>query len=96
MASHTSTGKIKLQSKDVIKKTYGRSPDLFDAMALTFSYDVRSRKQQELEKMIYRPNNVPEKRPGSILDDFGQKTENSGSIRTDIHAWGIFGKDGIR
>lgn len=32
--------KIKLAPKDVIKKEFGKSPDIFDAMVLTFAYPV--------------------------------------------------------
>jgi hypothetical protein len=38
----TSNSLIKLESKDIIKKTYGRSPDIFDAMMLTFAQPVRA------------------------------------------------------
>lgn len=36
----TSSGKKKLPAKDEIKKNLGFSPDIFDAMALTFSYPI--------------------------------------------------------
>ena len=43
---HTSDGTIKLESKEKIKEDYGRSPDIGDALALTFSipYNVRDEK----------------------------------------------------
>jgi hypothetical protein len=34
--SFTSTGKIKVESKDELKKRYPRSPDVADAFCLTF------------------------------------------------------------
>jgi hypothetical protein len=38
----TSAGKMKLEEKDKIKERVGRSPDLADALALTFAAPVRS------------------------------------------------------
>jgi hypothetical protein len=35
-----STGIIELESKDKIKERLGRSPDLADALALTFAFNV--------------------------------------------------------
>lgn len=37
----TSNGLLQLPSKDSIKKTYGRSPDIFDSIILTFAQPVR-------------------------------------------------------
>lgn len=37
----TSNGRIKIVSKDEIRKVYGRSPTLFDATILTFAYPVK-------------------------------------------------------
>lgn len=37
----TSSGKIQLESKETIRKTLKRSPDIADAMALTFAYPVQ-------------------------------------------------------
>ena len=37
----TSNGRIILEAKDKIKERMGRSPDLADALALTFAYPVR-------------------------------------------------------
>ena len=35
-----SNGKILLEDKDLVKKRLGRSPDLADALALTFAFPV--------------------------------------------------------
>lgn len=40
--SHSSNGQIKLDPKDKIKKELGRSPDLGDALALTFALPIAS------------------------------------------------------
>ena len=40
--SHSSNGQIKLDAKDKIKKELGRSPDLGDALALTFALPIAS------------------------------------------------------
>ncbi len=37
----TSGGKLKFPSKDEIRKTSGRSPDIWDSLVLTFAYPVR-------------------------------------------------------
>jgi hypothetical protein len=39
-----SGNRLQLESKDDIKKRGGRSPDLGDALALTFSYPVAAKK----------------------------------------------------
>lgn len=44
----TSTGKIAIESKDKIKEVYGRSPDIFDSMMLTFAYPVRGNNADNL------------------------------------------------
>ncbi len=46
----TSSGKIKLVSKDKIKEDYGRSPDIGDAVALTFAFPVHSQASREIKK----------------------------------------------
>lgn len=42
-AEETSSGKLKMKDKKLIKKEYGRSPDIADAIALTFAMPVRSK-----------------------------------------------------
>lgn len=46
----TGSEKIKLPSKDVIKKEYGKSPDIFDAMILTFAFPVQGERPAELQQ----------------------------------------------
>lgn len=42
-----SQGRLKLESKDDIKKRYTKSPDLGDALALTFAYKVPNKQNRE-------------------------------------------------
>jgi hypothetical protein len=42
-----SQGRLKLESKDEIKKRYLKSPDLGDALALTFAYPIPNKQFQE-------------------------------------------------
>lgn len=42
MYKENSNGKFQLESKAVIKKLFGKSPDIFDAFCLTFAYPVRN------------------------------------------------------
>ena len=41
-------GKIMLEDKDQVKKRLGRSPDLADALALTFAYPIAKKTTQYL------------------------------------------------
>jgi len=50
-------GKIILEDKDQVKKRLGRSPDLADALALTFAFPVAP-KQTEREKLFQGSNYV--------------------------------------
>ena len=45
-----SDGRIKLESKEKIKQDYGRSPDIGDALALTFAYPVNAQKRKKVSK----------------------------------------------
>jgi hypothetical protein len=47
----TSRGAISIEPKDKIKQAYGKSPDLFDAVALTFAYPVASRLSGTAQQM---------------------------------------------
>jgi hypothetical protein len=42
-----SQGRLKLESKDEIKKRYTKSPDLGDALALTFAFKIPNREIKE-------------------------------------------------
>jgi hypothetical protein len=42
MYKESSNGKFQLESKANIKKSFGKSPDIFDAFCLTFAYPVRN------------------------------------------------------
>ena len=46
----TGSEKIKLPPKDAIKKAYGKSPDIFDAMILTFAFPVAGERPAELQE----------------------------------------------
>ncbi len=50
----TSTGKLKLEDKEKIKKDLGRSPDIFDAAILSFAYPVRSKAVSTMAEGQYR------------------------------------------
>jgi len=47
----TSAGKIKLVEKKKIKADFGRSPDIGDALALTFAFPVNQRAVREITKV---------------------------------------------
>lgn len=51
--SFTSTGKLKVESKDDLKKRYPRSPDVADAFCLTFSHAAEHRGRQSYEPEAY-------------------------------------------
>jgi hypothetical protein len=51
----TDTGRLKFKSKQDIKKDYGLSPDIFDALALTFAERVRP-KEARLASNAYTQN----------------------------------------
>jgi hypothetical protein len=43
-----------IDMKEEIKKVLGRSPDIFDAMALTFAYPVRKQMPREIRERLVR------------------------------------------
>jgi hypothetical protein len=45
----TSSGKLKVESKDEMKKRYPQSPDVADAFCLTFAHAIESRQQKSYE-----------------------------------------------
>ena len=51
--SFTSTGKIKVESKDEMKKRYPRSPDVADAFCLTFGDAAEYRGPASYEPTYY-------------------------------------------
>lgn len=51
--AYNSAGKIILESKDRIKERLGRSPDLADALALTFAAPVRPKLDKTFERQLY-------------------------------------------
>lgn len=63
----TGSEKIKLAPKDMIKKVYGKSPDIFDAMILTFAYPVQGERPAELRQLIRTHQNY-----GGQMDDLMQ------------------------
>lgn len=67
----TGSERLILPPKDQIKKDYGRSPDIADAIALTFAYPVASERIAELQQ--FAKNNLNHLHPtelGSIMRDF--------------------------
>lgn len=67
----TGSEKIKLPPKDLIKKEFGRSPDIFDAMILTFAYPVAAERVAELQHLV-RDNmsHLNRNELTAVLDDF--------------------------
>lgn len=53
--SYTSDGRLKLESKDDMKKRLGRSPDSGDALALTFALPVASRHANKQADILVAP-----------------------------------------
>lgn len=51
--SFTSTGKLKVESKDELKKRFPQSPDVADAFCLTFSQAAEHRGRQSYEPTAY-------------------------------------------
>jgi phage terminase large subunit len=49
----TSTGKLKVESKDELKKRYPQSPDVADAFCLTFSQAAEHKGRQSYEPTAY-------------------------------------------
>jgi hypothetical protein len=69
----TGSEKLKLPPKKEIKKLYGKSPDIFDAMILTFAYPVPAEKVAELQQ--FARHNLSHLKPtelSSIMRDFEQ------------------------
>jgi hypothetical protein len=67
----TGSEKIKLRPKDEIKKLCGRSPDIADALVLTFAYPVRAERVAELHQ--FAKENLAHAKPtelASIMLDF--------------------------
>jgi hypothetical protein len=67
----TGSDKLKLPPKDEIKKEYGKSPDIFDAMILTFAYPVRAERVAGLQK--FAKDNLVHLHPtelSKIMSDF--------------------------
>lgn len=53
--SYTSDGRLKLESKDDMKKRLGRSPDSGDALALTFALPVAARHANKEAEILVAP-----------------------------------------
>ncbi len=61
----TSSNLLQLESKDNIKKKFGKSPDIFDSAMLTFAYPVRSDLQNQIQQQ--QRNRTTTTRKGSAL-----------------------------
>lgn len=69
----TGSEKLKLPPKDVIKQLYGKSPDIFDAMILTFAYPVQSERVAELYQFARQNlSHLPVSDLSAILKDFNE------------------------
>jgi len=51
--SFTSNGKLKVESKDELKKRYPQSPDVADAFCLTFSDTMETRTRASYEPEVF-------------------------------------------
>ena len=49
----TSTGKLKVESKDDLKKRYPQSPDVADAFCLTFAHSVEMKTRGSYDPEVY-------------------------------------------
>jgi len=65
--------KLKLVPKEDIKKKLGRSPDIADAMALTFAFPVAHEREAELQRFM-RENlsHLPANELATIVSDFSK------------------------
>lgn len=59
---YTSDGTIRLESKENIKKEYGKSPDIGDAAALTFAYPLNQKSKANKVMKASKTNEVKWKR----------------------------------
>jgi hypothetical protein len=67
----TGSEKLKLPPKDLIKQLYGKSPDIFDAMILTFAYPVQSERVAQLFQFAKQNlSHLPVADLSAILKDF--------------------------
>lgn len=65
------TDKIKMVPKEEIRKKHGRSPDIADAIALTFAYPVYGERTAEIQKLVQEDMaHLSTSELSSILSDF--------------------------
>lgn len=90
----TDTGRLKFKSKQDIKKDYGLSPDIMDALALTFAERVRP-KEARLESNRYTTNSkgvnseltIASKRRNGDTEEFSTLQENKEVRRLEKRTW---------
>lgn len=90
MYKENSNGKFQLESKANIKKSFGKSPDIFDAFCLTFAYPVRGSSSVTLQNTYqgYNGGRTPKKSEfiSPVMDSFnrdsGKNPDKSLSNRT--------------
>lgn len=69
----TGSEKIKLAPKEQIKKDFGKSPDIFDAMILTFAYPVAAERVADLQDFARQNlSHLPPTELSNVLADFEQ------------------------
>jgi hypothetical protein len=80
----TSSSKRQLIAKDQIRKTFGKSPDIFDALALTFAYPVRN----DAISKRFEKRTVPSKNgsPFRTINRFRQKETNDDAVEWNLWA----------
>jgi len=78
MSKETSSGKAVLESKENIKKKIRKSPDIFDAMCLTFAYPVRGKNQATLQNTYSGYNGGTPPKKGDFVSPVMKSFERNG------------------
>lgn len=82
MYKENSNGKFQLESKANIKKSYGKSPDIFDAFCLTFAYPVR-RKDGGLQNGLPSYNGGRPQKKSEFVSPVMQSFNRDGGTYSD-------------
>lgn len=82
LAKENSNGKFALVAKADIKKAFGKSPDIFDAMCLTFAYPVRSYASQTLQSYNLGYNGGSPRKSGDFTSPVMKSFQREGDPGT--------------
>ncbi len=84
-AIEDSSGRLLLVPKDDIKKNYGKSPDIADAIALTFAYPVRNPNVDLSQQRAYNKNSTSAEKMGGlsspVMDSFNRRSNRRTGFR---------------